>query len=163
MTRIQRIQWMKDNGMIRGNRHARRLEKFSDSFNEIFRFFLNSYLKGILNFAGVAVDVKYDAKSYSGKESFRRFEDGQFGNSNVTSRHDNVVKAVITAKKSWGLQVRMWSEGIADGDFTIREILDTFKDSGITVPGSLLKGFENEVAKRKTTKIDEYLKTRYEL
>ena len=57
----------------------------------------------------------------------------------------------------------MWSEGIADGDFTLVEILDTFKDSGITVPGSLLKGFENEIEKSKIIKIDEYLRKRYEL
>ncbi len=162
MTKNQRIQWKKEQGLLK-DRHSRKLEKFSDNFNEIFNFFLKSYYKGILNFAGVAVDTKYDKSSYSAKESFRRFDDGQFGNGVVISKQNNIVKAVIIAKKSWGLQVRMWSEGIADHDFTLEEILDTFKTAEITVPGSLLKGFENEIMKRKIVKIDEYLKSKYEL
>ncbi len=34
---------MRQMGLMKGNRHDRKLEKFSENFNEMFDFFLNSY------------------------------------------------------------------------------------------------------------------------
>lgn len=116
LTKQQRIALKKEQGLLK-DRHRRRLEKFSGNFNEIFFFFLRSFRKGLLTFAGTNVDVYFDKNG-------------------------------------------TWSEGIADCDFTIREILDTFLDAGITVPSVLLKGLENEVQKRKAAKIEEYFKNK---
>lgn len=151
---------MKKMGLMNGNRHDRKIEKYNDNFNEIFNFFLNSYRKGLLTFGTEAVIVNFEKSGRTGKDIFRRFEDGQFRDKPITSRHNNIVKSVIIAKKSWGLHVKMWSEGISDHDFTIQEILDSFLDVGIKVPGVLLKGFENEVTRLKMIKIDDYFKNK---
>lgn len=86
----------------------RKLKKYSDGFNEKFLFFLRSYRCGILTFCGSIVEVDYDER-YSGKESFRMFDDGQFKNKNPISRHPNILRCVIIGKKSWGLWLDRWN------------------------------------------------------
>lgn len=144
MTKNERIKWRKENLGLK-DRHSRKLEKFSDNFNEIFNFFINSYLKGILSFAGVAVETKHDKSSYSAKEAFRRYDDGQFGNGVVPSRQSNIVKGVITAKKSWGLFLDQWAQGIAECSFTREEIINEFESKGIKIPKPFLIDFENRI------------------
>lgn len=157
LSKIERIKLKKEQGLLK-DRHSRKLEKFSNNFNEIFFFFLSSYRKGLLNFAGVAVDINYIKNSYSARETFRRFDDGQFSNKDIESRQNNIVKAVITAKKSWGLFVKEWSKGIADRDFTISEIVLDFQKYNISIPESLMKGFLNEIHKYKQIKLEQDIK-----
>jgi hypothetical protein len=101
------------------------------------------------------VPVDFDINSHEGKETFRRYDNGQFKDKstgaplNPITRHPNIVKGVITGKKSWGLHVKMWSEGIGEWCFTKDEIVQTFTDKGIKIPDSLLKDFENHIIKQK--------------
>lgn len=150
-------------GLIK-DRHTRKLEKYSDGFNEIFNFFLISGRKGLLTFGGSGTDVKFVSGGYSVKEAFRRYDDGEFKDekgvpSPILTRHVNLAHVVVMAKKSWGLHVKMWAEGIADCDFTIDEIKESFREVGLEIPTSLLKGFENEVQKRKIVNIENYFRT----
>lgn len=144
----------KQQGLLK-NRHGRKLEKFSDSFNEIFFFFLKSYRKGLLNFGGDLFFAEFDKDSDSCRETFRKYEDGQFKEKNsqaykkINSRHPNIVMAVITAKKSWGLNMTMWMEGIRDWLFWPEEILEDFERAGIKIPKSFLKEFWNGVERAK--------------
>lgn len=131
------------------NRHTRRLEKFSERFKEMFNFFLNSYRSGILTFAGELVEVDSHHDGYSGRETFRRFDDGQFKTTRITSRHSNIVKAVIAGKKSWGLWLNEYAKGIAECSFTKSEILETFERKGIKIPEPLMIDFENRIYKRR--------------
>ena len=40
----------------------------------------------------------------------------------LSSCHPNTLKGVIVGKKSWGLHLTMWTDGIVEGSFTEREI-----------------------------------------
>lgn len=155
LTRHERIMLRKAQGSR--SRHARKLTRYTPVFEEMFKFFLDSYRGGLLNFAGVDVNTVQKYDGYSAKEAFKRYDTGDFNEETPASRQSNILRSVIIAKKSFGLHVRMWSEGIADGDFTIQEILDVFNDHKIKMPNSLLTGFENEVLKRKTVKNEAYL------
>jgi len=129
-----------------GTKHDRKLQRYSENFNQIFIFFLTSYRKGILTFCGSNVDVEFDVNEIEGKNTFRKFDNGQYKNGTpIISRHPNIVKGVIIGKKSWGLWLNEWSDGIVEGSFTKREILKDFEDLGITIPESLLKDFENRI------------------
>ena len=156
LTKNERIALKKQQGLLK-DRHSRKLEKFSDNFNEMFFFFLKSYRKGLLTFGGVGVDTVFERNGTSCRETFRRFDDGQYKFKDITSRHNNIVRGVITAKKSWGLHVRLWTDGIAESDFTIDEVLSSFTDLEISVPGVLLKELQNSVMKKKQAIIDDYL------
>jgi len=130
-----------------GSRHTRKIEKFSDRFNTIFKFFFQSYRKGILVFAGEAVDVKFDLNSFCARGSFRRFDDGQFKLKDIVCIDPNILKSVIIAKKSWGLHLKMWSEAIAEGTFLKNEILAIFENEQIEIPESFMIEFENLIYK----------------
>lgn len=134
-----------------GNRRERKLKKYSENFEEMFTFFLQSYRKDILTFCGSKVEVSWidDNGKTDGKYSFRKFENGQFKWKKYNSYHPNILKGVITGKKSWGLFLNMWAEGIAECNFTKNEIIQEFTDKGITIPECLLKDFENRINKLK--------------
>jgi hypothetical protein len=55
----------------------------------------------------------------------------------------------LIGKKSWGLHVKMWSEGISEGTFTKYELLQQFTDNNIKIPESLLNDFNNWVWKER--------------
>lgn len=55
----------------------------------------------------------------------------------------------MIGKKSWGLHVKMWSEGIAEGTFTKYELLQQFTDNNIKIPESLLNDFNNWVWRKR--------------
>jgi len=115
----------------------------------MFHFFLSSYRKNILTFCGAIVEVKYDSEGPDCKEGFRLFENGYFSKGNIpTSRHSNILLAIIVAKKSWGLHKDMWVDGIIEGSFTKREILQQFEECNITIPESLLQDFQNSIIKK---------------
>lgn len=135
-----------------GTRHTRKIEKFSDNFKTIFKFFLLSYRKNILTFAGENVDVYFDIDSYCGRGTFRRYDDGQYKLTDIYSRHPNITKAVIIAKKSWGLHCKLWVEGIVEGSFTKKEILQIFEDNKIIIPDAFYKEFINLIYKQTVRK-----------
>lgn len=132
-----------------GNRLDRKLSKYSDNFNEIFNFFLSSYRKGILTFCGSIVNVEFDVNESEGKNTFRKFDNGQYsGGKPIVTRHPNIVKAVIIGKKSFGLWCDQWADGIVEGTFLKREIIQEFESKGIIIPNSLMKDFEDRIYRK---------------
>jgi hypothetical protein len=129
----------------------------------MFIFFLQSYRKGLLTFCGSHVNVSYiepdDLGKTDGKYSFRKFENGQFKLKEYNSCHPNILKGAITGKKSWGLFVKQWTEGICDWCFTKEEIVKEFTDNGITIPEPLMKEFDNAIEKGKHNRNMRYLES----
>jgi len=133
------------------------LRKYSDNFNEIFTFFLTSYRSGILTFAGSGTDVRFDPDGDEGKFTFRKLENGEIKRlDTIVTRHPNIVEAVVQGKKSWGLWVDQWSDGIVDWTFTKEEILGEFQKRNIQIPKPLLKDFENRIKKKKRIRNQKY-------
>ena len=114
----------------------------------MFSFFLKSYRSGILDFCGSGVNVTYEKTGPNGKYGFRLFDDGQMNIHELKSCHPNILKSVIIGKKSWGLHLKMWSEGISEGTFTQREILEQFHQNNIEIPQKLMDEFDNLVKKK---------------
>lgn len=114
----------------------------------MFNFFLTSYRKGLLTFCGEDINVEFDINGDDGKISFMKFENGEFKTNKILSRHPNIIKGVIVGKKSWGLWSDQWSDGIVDGSFTKKEILDEFVKRNIEIPVPLLVDFENKIYKK---------------
>ena len=104
-----------------------------------------SYRAGILTFCGYGVKVEFDINSDDGKFSFRKFENGEVKIHYLKSCHPNITRVVIIGKKSWGLHINMWSEGIVEGCFLKYEIFKQFEDKKIKIPNSLLKDFNNRI------------------
>lgn len=140
-----------------GTQHQRKLRRYSDGFNEKFNFFLMSYRKGLLSFSGDIIDIGYDRDAKDAKESFRMFEDGQFKGKRIYTTQPNVLFAVISAKKSWGLWCDEWSDGIVDWCFTKEEILGQFEEVGLKIPDSFLLEFNNRILKKKIKLYDRIL------
>jgi len=140
-----------------GTQHDRKLRKYSEGFNKVFNFFLNSHRRGILCFSG-SEDFKVikDESGEEGKFCFRLFEDGRCEKENdqvvLKTRHPNLVYGVIKGKKSWGLWKDQWTDGIVDGSFSRDEILSEFKKWDIEIPESFLKEFDNLLDKKKKEK-----------
>lgn len=111
----------------------------------MFTFFLMSNRKGILTFCGSHVDVRYDPTGVDAKECFRRYDNGYYKHKPVMTRHPNVVRSVITGKKSWGLWVKEWSMGISECTFWKEDFIEDFNKLGITLPQSLDKEFDNRI------------------
>jgi hypothetical protein len=140
-----------------GSRKNRKLRKYSDSFNEMFTFFLKSYRTGILEFTGSIVEVEFEMDGDEGKYCFRKIENGEIKrNEVIKTRHPNIVKAVVCGKRSFGLWVDQWSEGIVDWTFTEEEILGEFQKRGIQIPEPLLKDFRNRIEKKKRIRNQKY-------
>ena len=114
----------------------------------MFNFFLTSYRKGLLTFCGEDINVEFDVNGDDGKISFMKFENGEFKTIKILSRHPNIVKGVIVGKKSWGLWSDQWSDGIVEGSFRKKEILDEFVKRNIEIPEPLLVDFENKIYKK---------------
>lgn len=114
----------------------------------MFSFFLQSYRKGLLTFCGSHVNVEFDVNSTEAKNTFRKFDNGDYKMKDIISRHPNIVKGVIIGKKSWGLWVGQWSDGVSEGTFTPNEILQDFKDKGVEIPKPLLNDFYNQILKK---------------
>lgn len=91
------------------------------------------------------MNVDFDINGPEGKHTFRMFDNGYFKNKMISTKHPNIVKAVIIGKKSWGLQLNEWADGIVEGSFTKREILSQFTELDIVIPESLLLDFENRI------------------
>ena len=132
------------------------MTKYSNNFNEIFNFFLKSNRKGILSFCGAIVKVEFDVKESEGKNTFRKYDNGQYsGGKPIITRHPNIVKAVIVGKKSWGLWCDQWAEGIAEGTFLQREIIEEFTNLGIIIPESLMKDFDDRIYRKVVKRMNQ--------
>jgi hypothetical protein len=118
---------------------------------------LRSYREGILDFSGSIVEIEDRKDGPDSRESFRMYDDGQFKHKVPYSKHPNILKAVITGKKSWGLWLDQWTDGIVDWTFTKEEILQTFEEKGIKIPESFLKDFDNTVERKKIKRNIKYL------
>jgi hypothetical protein len=116
----------------------------------MFNFFLQSYRSGILDFCGMEVKVTSDVDGKDGKVSFKEFENGVMKLHELRSRHPNILKGVIVGKKSWGLWLQEWTDGISEGSFSPREILSTF--GNIKIPDPLLTDFYNVLIKKIMTR-----------
>lgn len=87
-----------------------------------------------------------DVTEIEGKNVFRKYDNGDYkGDKVIKTRHPNIVKSVLIGKKSWGLWLNEWTDGIVEGSFQQKEILEEFTKNGIQIPEPLLKDFENRV------------------
>jgi hypothetical protein len=111
----------------------------------MFKFFLESYRKGLLTFCGEDVQVDFDLNGDDGKITFKKFDNGEFKFKEIVSCHPNIVKGVIVGKKSWGLWSNEWTDGISEGLFTKKEILDEFVKRNIEIPEPFMIDFENKL------------------
>jgi hypothetical protein len=100
-----------------------------------------------LTFCGSEIIVQSSPKGKSSKECFKEYENGKPLSQLVTNQ-PNLLKSVIIGKKSWGLHVKMWSDGIGDGEFRMKDILEDFEKKGIKIPDSFLRDFENSIRRR---------------
>ena len=134
---------------MRLTRQDKRKKKYSEDFNKIFWFFLRSYRHKILDFSGVNINTKMDTTEEDSKFCFKCYENGEYKNiESIPTRHPNILKGVIVGKKSWGLHVKMWSEGISEGTFTKKEVLEQFKEKNIEIPEPFLIDFDNTILKK---------------
>jgi hypothetical protein len=113
---------------------------------------LKSYRSGILDFCGSEVSTQYDKNGQEGKLCFMNFENGVYSKNilfdGIKTKHPNILKGVIIGKKSWGLWRNEWSDGISEGSFTFKEIIEQFTENDINVPESLLKDLKNTINKK---------------
>jgi hypothetical protein len=92
-----------------------------------------------------------------GKYCFRKLENGQYKNGEIPkTRHPNILTSVMIGKKSWGLWVDQWSDGISEGSFALDEILKEFFDKNIEIPDSFLLDFKNRIQKKKEIRNQKY-------
>ena len=130
-------------------REEKRRKRHSEEFNKIFWFFLQSYRHKILDFSGIEVKTRMNINEEDGKVCFKKFDNGEYkGIESISTRHPNILKGVIVCKKSWGLHVKMWSEGISEGTFTKQELLQQFIDHKIEIPEPFLLDFDNTIFKK---------------
>lgn len=59
------------------------------------------------------------------------------------------MTGILIGKKSWGLWLNEWTDGITEGSFTKYEILEEFTKNGIVIPESLLTDFNNRLWKKR--------------
>ena len=131
--------------------------KYSDSFNESFKFYLDCYRKIGLDFSGTYNPIiKNDINGDSCKEIFKKFENGEFKFKEILTKHPNIVFGVIKGKKSWGLHVKMWSEGISEGSFRKIEVLEEFYEKNVIIPDSFMREFNESVIRHTKKYLDNY-------
>jgi hypothetical protein len=58
-------------------------------------------------------------------------------------------------KKSWGLQLNEWVDGIVDWSFTKEELFEEFRKFGIKVPDSFENDFDNRLWKKKKRRYEK--------
>ena len=67
----------------------------------------------------------------------------------MVSRQPRLMEAVIRGKKSWGLNLDQWTDGISEWCFSKDELLNQFYEAKIKIPGSFEKDFDNRLQKKK--------------
>lgn len=124
------------------------MKKYSNKLNTIFSLFLKMNRSGIITFCGEGIKIVYDINGPNGKDCFINFENGVYKQGKtIVTKHPNLVKSVLIGKKGWGLWMKEWSQGIRQGLFTKREILEEFEKKNITLPESFLQEFNNLIYK----------------
>jgi len=122
----------------------------------MFDFFLRTSRSGLLGFCGSNIEVNFDINSPDGKFCFRKYENGH-DDWSLTS-HPNVLFHAIRGKKSFGLWVKQWSQGIAECSFTKEEIVQEFSDKGLRIPKGLMKSFDDSIRKEKIKRYERDLR-----
>lgn len=126
----------------------------------MFKFFLDVYRKKICTFSGSIVTVNYDKNGVDAKVCFKQINNGEYTKGKIpVTKHINVLTGVIIGKKSWGLWLNEWSDGICEWSFTLDEILNEFKEKNITIPEPLLLDFKNRIEKKKQIRNLKYLES----
>jgi len=107
------------------------------------------YRTQLITFCGSEVKVVFDVNGLDGKNCFNNYENGLYKHKEtIVTRHPNIVRAVITSKRGWGLWVGEWSRGISEGLFSKDDILNEFEIRNIKLPEFLLKEFDNLIHKK---------------
>ncbi len=102
----------------------------------------------MITFCGSKIDTFFDINSEESKFCFRQYENGFYKNGKqILTRHPNILKTVMIGKSGWGLWVSEWSQGIGEGCFTKREILEEFEKKGVKIPKPFMEDFENRIIK----------------
>ena len=143
-----------------GNRHGRKLEKYSESFNENFMFFFRLSRRGLISFCGerIVIESTNDPK-LTAKHCFRLFEDGRYTMGRVIQcRQPNILRHVLMGKKGWGLWTKEWGLGISECDFTQESIMEEFHKRSIVVPKCFMEEFLNRIWKCRLMRYERTLK-----
>ena len=122
----------------------------------MFDFFLKSSRSGILEFCGSGINVESNSNSPDSKFCFRKYENGH--SDWYITRHPNILYHVVRGKKSFGLWVKQWSEGIAECSFTKEDIIQEFTDKNIVIPKGLMKSFDDSIWKEKQKRYERDLR-----
>lgn len=103
--------------------------------------------------SGTKVETIYHQKGKDSRLCFAKFNNGEYNSdiiqSGIRTKHPNILKGLIIGKKSWGLFVNEWSDGISEGLFTLNEIINEFKKHDIIIPKNLLNDFNNCIYKKR--------------
>lgn len=106
---------------------------------------------GILDFCGTEIRTRSNNTHKCVRLSVISFDNGEYSKDEVhegiQTRHSNLLRCYIIGKKSWGLWLNQWAEGVSEWLFTKDEIFKQFEDNGITVPKCLMLDFDNRVRK----------------
>ncbi len=65
----------------------------------------------------------------------------------IKTKHPNLLRYFIIGKKSWGLWLNQWAEGVSEWLFTREEIFSQFTKHGIDIPEPFQIDFDNRVRK----------------
>lgn len=156
--KLERLKRIEEKKIQTGNRNIKHLKNYSKSFVEIFNFFLKSYRKDILNFCGSNINIQLDLTKEDGMLCFKKFDDGHYKNMDIIyTKHPNILRAIITSKKSMGLFWGEWTTGISECLFTEDEILSQFLNNNIKIPEPFLKEFKNLLIKKKFIIMENFL------
>ena len=132
-----------------GNRHGRKLEKYSESFNENFMFFFRLSRRGLISFCGerIVIESTNDPK-LTAKHCFRLFEDGRYTMGRVIQcRQPNILRHVLMGKKGFSLWCNQWAEGVGQGLFSREEILFEFDLRSVVIPECFMIQLEKAIGK----------------
>ena len=66
----------------------------------------------------------------------------------IITNQPNILKGVIIGKKSWGLWLQEYSDGVIEGSFTKKEILNEFIIRDIKIPDPFLLDFNNTIIRK---------------
>lgn len=141
---------LKEKSRILGTRHDRKLKKYSEGFNENFKFFFLLSRRGLIDFCGERIHVTpSNDRTLTSKHCFRLFEDGRYGKEKVIECfHPNVMRHVMMGKKGWSLWCNQWSEGVGQGLFRKEEILEEFRIRNISIPDCFMLQFDKAIEKQ---------------
>ena len=128
-----------------GTRKESHLKKFTPKFIEMFTFFVKINRNDFLSFCGSDTKIIYDPNGDNAMFVFRKYDNGFYKNKEITTCHPNLLRYAICGKKAWGLWRTLYAEGIAEGSFTKKEILNEFEKRKIKIPDSFLVELEKNI------------------